>query len=310
MNKNKVNGFTIAEVIIVMAVLAIIISVSYKDISRLFTKQLNAKDNLTMLEIKKALELYALNENHLPKIEDDCIGSSDQDNWHYQLSKYSNLSPKEICINPAGFPRHYQRKTGEVSYWNGAYKYKVDYATVLSTGSNKNANPIFWSKIKGEGDSFYNFDKNMSDDFIVVKYTDAANKLKLYKETLRRIEVLEEYLERYARSKRAAALSADVENLDKYILYPKSNSLLDKSKYYLDSDFVSVDDSSTKATDLTKVLGLPEYYGRDAVTGDPMLYVSNPGPKRTNPCSGAKKEPPYYPPKILPISEGEGFTGC
>ncbi|MCP4355838.1 MAG: type II secretion system protein [Proteobacteria bacterium] len=302
---DKLKGFSLPEVIVVLGAVAIISTISYGDVTRMFDKQREEANKLDMLEIRKALELYAIREGELPQTTTQCEDNLpvDSDIWSAQLAKYSNLSSNRICFDQNGLRRTYQADDNDIIFASGDYGYSEFYATVTNASFNKIDDSGTWSTPS----EFNNFSAKQDD--IVVKYTDKEHKIDLYKETLKRIETIESYLERYARAKRSLALAYDVDDFDEKIFYPSDGQ--SGGDYYVvqDSTFES-STSSMKATDLAKLLGLPEVMGKEAVTGRPMFYISNPGPSRAAPCTGERSTAPYYPPVVLPTTDGELPAGC
>lgn len=316
----KTAGFSLPEMILVMACLAVIISLSIGDVSKIFAKQIAEQEKITLQQIYKAMEVYSTREGVLPLDMTTCsVGSSLPGQWNVELSKYSELTPDRICLDAYGSPRDYKVLEIEQNFRNGTFKYKVQLASVTSYGPNFSDESDNWV---GAGVAGYTGYKAEGDDMLV-KYNNNQFRLEQYEETLNRIDVLEQYLERYARTKRAYARSLDIKDFDNYIMYPKDNRNLDPGKYF---DSNSVDSSSNpnftddiavktlnetmSAVELAKILGLPEYYGRSALSGKPLSYISNPGYDRTKPCDNSKSNPPYYPPAIILTTDGQAPSGC
>lgn len=314
----KLAGFSLPEIIVVMACLTIIASLGFGDILRLFTKQMVEQEKNDLVEIHKAIEAYAKNERVLPLDTNLCEeapdGATPENNtmWSVQLSKYSNMTPDQICFDRWGRVRHYLAKSYEQDYRGGEYKYNVYFASVLSEGPNAAKDTADWTTLTG----FTTY--NLVSDDLMIKYNDNDYKVGLYEETLNRIETLEQYLERYANAKLYAALSAGVTDYAKYIMFPKDGNSSDPGKYFHHSDISGLDSNLSvetisepfSATALTKVLGLPEYVGQNAISGKTMWYVSNPGKNRARPCDSAKNAAPYYPPAIIIKTNDAALDGC
>jgi type II secretory pathway pseudopilin PulG len=315
---NKLKGFTLAEVIIVTACLAVVIGLSVGDVRTMLEKQQYEQERLDLEEIKKALEIYAEQEGTLPSNTTLCQAEknlpTNSDIWTKELAKYSKLTSDRICFDMMGNPRQYNVKSYTKSYFTGAYKYNVYYATVTSDGVNRINETPEWTTFDGaSGFTQYNA---LGDD-LVVKFTDKDIKTAAYEKTIERIAELEKYLERYARSKRASARSLDIPEFDKYIMYPKdgrgsdTGSYLDTGVTGITSDLeVESIGEELSAVELTKILGVPEYLGENAMTGGSLWYISNPGPDREIPCSGSRSAPPYYPPAIIVTTNDNLPTGC
>lgn len=308
--KHKLSGFTLVEVITVVACVAVIASLSFGDMNRMFVKQIEENEALDLQYIQKALEIYAKREGSLPLNNDECDTEekSTPSQWHMQLAKYSDMSANRICFDQFGHKREYQSDSKKQNYRNGQYEYEVFYASILSRGNNHRvAETTPWVGENG----YQEFEAAEDSDDLVIKYNDNDYKLSLYEETLERVSTLEKYLERYARSKRSVAKSIDEPEFDNLIFYPKDGRSTDAGAYFTNSDGgVKTIDDELSAVALTKELGLPEYVGRNAITGKSMWYISNPGPDRSNPCDNAKTTPPYYPPAIIVTTGDVRPNGC
>jgi type II secretory pathway pseudopilin PulG len=317
----KLAGFSLAEIIIVMACLTVIASLGFGDMTRLFTKQIIEQEKNDLVEIHKALEVYAKREKKLPTNTSLCdaapagANADNNDMWSIQLAKYSNMPADQMCFDRWGRKRHYLMKEVSQNYRAGSYSYNVYFASVLSEGVNGQKDTTDWSTITG----LTGFVKYVEDgDDLLVKYNDNENKVKLYEETLGRIDILEQYLERYARAKRFTAISLGIDNYANYIMYPKDGRSTDPGDYFESSTVTGIPsdvDVATvgeplKATALTKILGLPEYLGTNAITGGTLWYVSNPGKNRAQPCDNAKTAAPFYPPALMVTTNDAKPTGC
>jgi prepilin-type N-terminal cleavage/methylation domain-containing protein len=318
-NSSKLSGFTLVEMIVVVACLAVIVTLSVGDINKMFNKQIAEQEKLDLQEIKKALELYAKNEGSLPINTALCDYEeslpSDSNIWSKELAKYSNMQADRICFDQWGRARIYLTKQIQQNFRSGDYSYKVYFSSVLSEGLNKQKDTDDWINITGAS-GFSNYEP--AGDDLMVKYNDSDNKLKLYEETLERIDFVEQSLERYLRSKRAFAMSSDIPQYDNYIMYPKDGRTVDPGDYFdstsvtglSDENGVATIDESIKATALTKILGIPEYNGQNAITGESMWYISNPGPNRAKPCDNSRSSAPFYPPAIFVTTDDAIPEGC
>lgn len=319
---NKISGFSLPEMIVVMACLAVIVSLSFGDMNRMFTKQIEEQEKLSLKNIRKALEVYAEKEGKLPVNSGTCsaTASSGSGAWNVELARYAEMTAERICIDEFGEPRFYKTKELEQNFRNGDFKYKFHVGSILSNGANLTEDTPKWIDIGG-ATGFIKYEPKV-DDFII-KYNNNDFRLKQYEETLRRIDLLETYLERYVRSKRAYALSLDIDNFDNYIMAPKDGRSTDSGKYFdttqteltANLDFTSEIEVETIATKmsavaLTKILGVPEYYGQNALSGKSLWYISNPGPDRTRPCDNPRTSAPYYPPAVIVTTDDAVPAGC
>jgi prepilin-type N-terminal cleavage/methylation domain-containing protein len=283
--KHKLSGFTLSEVIIVVAVLAIVLTIATPDMNLLFAKQAEMNEELRMKKLYKALDLFAKENKRLPN----------NGTWVEDLQPFTDLTLNEVRNDIWSKPRSYNKFEVSVGYMGGTYK--VNYATIFSNGIDGITNGVVLPSSKS---TFANFEYKKDAlgkklDNFAVKYTDQGNKVKLVESTLSRIEKLSIALAKYARVKQINGISSDPENSDKKIYFPNDNS----SGPGTYGSGVETIDNRNDARSLAKLLGLPEYYGLNAVSDKPMWYISNPGPSSSSICSGRRSTAPYYPPVIM-----------
>lgn len=312
-------GFTLAEVMIVVGVLTIITAISFDDVNKIYEKRKQEQEKLILLDIKKSMELYAKDKLALPLDETDC-DSAASNAWSYKLAEYSEkYSAQNYCYDSWGNIRNYQVEKHSQSYLSGAYSYDVYYATVHTSSTNTIDETTDWATINVSGNSFRNFEGEGDD--LIIKYSDNDYKLYQYKKTLERMTILDKALERYARAKRSTAVSLGVADYDKLIFFPKDGRLSDPGKYYDTSNGAESDNAVEVLSDpmdarsLVKLLGLPQSVAINAVDGKPMWYVSNPSSDRFVPCqnvgpSAVKSTAPYHSPIVVITSDGNKPSGC
>jgi prepilin-type N-terminal cleavage/methylation domain-containing protein len=281
----KLQGFTLVEVIVVVAVLAAVLTIATPDMARLFAKQSEITESLRMRKIYEALDTYAKAEKKTPPVS----------TWYIDLAEYSELSEDQIRYDTWGNARHYATFDGNKSYLGGTYK--VYYASVLSEGLNSNldgktvpTNETAFKSFDYETDTF-----GKDTDNFAIKYTDQVYKVGLLEETLRRMEKLSLALEKYARVKQIEGVSANPDTSDSFIYFP--NDKQSPGNYFPGVD--SIDGNQNEATGLATLLGLPSYYGENALSDKTMWYISNPGPDGSNICNNPRTSAPFYPPVIM-----------
>lgn len=298
----KIQGFTLVEVIVVVAVLAAVLTIATPDMGRLFAKQAEMTETLRLRKIYDALGVYAKQHKQLPN----------KSTWYKDLAQYTDLSEEQLKKDVWGTDRKYEVFDSSVSYLGGSYK--VYYATVFTNGLDRQDNGETLPRNKSE---FASFDfktttiGNKTDNF-AVKYTDQAYKIELLDETLNRMEKLSLALEKYARVKQITAISDLPNSSDKYIFFPEDKRSGDSGDYFksgltketggtvtLDESVGEIDGNANEATGLATKLGLPAYYGENALTDSTMWYISNPGPDGGHICNNERGEAPFYPPVIM-----------
>lgn len=284
----KIQGFTMAEVIIVVAVLAIVFTLAMPDMTKLFDRHNQMLEVNRLNEIYKSLDLYTKNNRRTPAVA----------TWYDDLAQYTELSSDQIRYDVWNIERSYGTFSSVSSYLGTSYN--VYYATVLSAGIDKN----FSHSLPTNVSEFTNFNAtnnifSKSGEDYAIKYTDQSHKISLLETTLDRMEKLSLALERYARVKQIDSIADDPDQVDNLIYYPKDgrgNSDPAASKYFSTVDEI---DTTNNATSLAKTLGLPEEYGIDAVTGGNMWYISNPGNDGADICDDSRSTAPFYPPIIM-----------
>jgi type II secretory pathway pseudopilin PulG len=281
----NIKGFTIAEVIIIVAVLAVVLTMATPDMARIFAKQSEITESIRMKKIYTALDLYAKENKRLPNTS----------SWVNDIVDYSELSKDQIQYDTWGTERRYNMFTRKIPYLGG--EYTVYYGTITSAGINLRDE----ISLPTNASSFANFDFSTDSsgnnvDDLAIKYTDQPYKLELLEITLDRMEKLSIALAKFARVKQIEAIAANPETADKYNFFPQDGRAGDNADYA-----PSITENLTNANEakeLATLLGLPDIYGEDALTGDTMWYISNPGSNSSNICAGSRDEAPYYPPVI------------
>lgn len=289
----KIQGFTLVEVIVVVAVLAVVLTIATPDMNRLFARQSEMTEGLRLEKLYEALDVYVKQNKKTPN----------EATWVDDLSEYSELSKDQISKDTWGNARHYKTFSSSVSYLGGSYD--VYYATIISYGLDGDSEGVFLPTNKAEFSTF-NFETttfNKNTDNFAIKYTDQAYKIELLEETLRRMEKLSLALAKYARVKQIQGIASDPDKSDSFIYFPKDGRSGDpaSSEYYSGD---TIDGNPNEATGLATKLGLPDYYGKNAISGNTMWYISNPGADSSNICGGsgtdqARSIAPFYPPVIM-----------
>jgi prepilin-type N-terminal cleavage/methylation domain-containing protein len=282
-------GFTMVEVIVVVAVLAVVLTIATPDMSRLFAKQAEMTESIRLQDIYKSLDIYAKKNKSLPSAA----------TWVQDLSEYSELSENQIEKDTWGTNRRYSMFKGTASYLGGTYD--IYYAVVASDGLDRSNNGEI---LPVNASEFAQFDYRTSttgnaNDNMAVKYTDQSYKIELLEETLRRMEKLSLALSKYSRVMQIQGISSNPDDSDSFIYFPEDKRAGDpgNSKYY--TNVGEIDGNQNEATALATLLGLPAYYGENALTDSTMWYISNPGPDGANICNGARSTAPFYPPVIM-----------
>ncbi|MCP5405693.1 MAG: prepilin-type N-terminal cleavage/methylation domain-containing protein [Pseudomonadaceae bacterium] len=313
---NNKQGFTLAEVILVVAVIAILVSLTAAPVIEFMKMRDIRSEENEMNEIMKAANAYLEDRNELPA---DTGGT-----WADELARYTSLSADQIANDTWGNPRMYvMHKINETFLGTPI---EVYYVTLHSAGPNRKADggaasaggdPVSNSGIATGSDVFSavtdtGWWKNKTTDTLrvqafvdaqpamddmMVRLTDYPEKIQKYKTSLERLQRISEALEGYATSRYnetvVACMSTTCSPLPEQLIYypPSANS--GPSTYYagnVNADITTynggsmIDNSTNDANrrdgmiNLMRILGLPDEYCCNALKS----------------ITGSKNEVPFY----------------
>jgi prepilin-type N-terminal cleavage/methylation domain-containing protein len=236
--RSATSGFTLAEIILVVAVMAILVSLSTPAVmSFLQRRDIQAEEN-TLVEIAKAMKSYITDRNSMPAVTAVAANcSSAPPNWAVEFSRYSNLSARQIACDTWDRPRAYAMFQRPDTFLGTTID--IFYASVHSSGpnliangasasaggaadstpgihingnnfSNTNAGTTWWHRISSSDDAkidaFVGMQPAVDDQLI--RFTDYADKIEKYKKSLERLDRIAEALESYSRTKYNEAVFA------------------------------------------------------------------------------------------------------
>lgn len=218
LNSNN-KGFTLAEMLIVVAIMAAVLTMAFPDVVTFFQLQEEREEAAEMFEIQKAMRAYADDRGELP-----IYNAASPTDWAEELAEYTNLSTAQIANDTWDQARVYRAFTRNVAYREGVLT--TYYATLMSFGREKckDLGTTTTYAIAGAGchasadvpaaavdfygatdnDRITTYQELLSDvngDDVVVKFTDVQIKTDRYLETVKRLEAVTEALEVYARSR-------------------------------------------------------------------------------------------------------------
>ncbi|PZP39992.1 MAG: hypothetical protein DI585_02250 [Pseudomonas fluorescens] len=263
-------GFTLIEMVVTVAVMAILIGLSTPAIYEFMRQRDQQNEEIAQIEIRKAMQAYLADRGILPS--DTATGT---DAWYNQLAGYSSLSSNDIANDVWGRPRSY------IVYLNNTRRLfgntvNVYYATVHSMGLNGLADPSYinqsgasvsipglattssagkltfagstvttWWKWLGADaqakvDAFSAL--RPGGDDVMTRFTNYGEVLDRYNTTLMRMDKLTAALETYARSGYAervsfcstaakTALLCDNGVPEYTVYYPKSSNDTTNTRY-------------------------------------------------------------------------------
>lgn len=236
--RNK--GFTLPEVILIVAALAIVSAMAMPDIAYFFGRQTVEQEKLVLSNIQKALDSYAKECKGLPQLTNNpprrandgtqCYevapGSGDL-TWYQALAGFSNMSAEGIERDVWGNERLYTHGAFDRTYRQGVVTFH--YATVRSVGADRRDGTSQqnvaedWTQNQSDWDSIQEYETvSTQGDDLLVKYTDSQWKVEAQDETVQRIERIIDALDRYAQARFNEEVHAGMSCISEKIFYPPS----------------------------------------------------------------------------------------
>lgn len=243
-------GFSLPEVIIITAVLAIITGMAFPDIAYFFQRQQVEQERTMQQDILKAMDAYAKECLRLPARTNNPDRDNCRENgggtltWGEALASFTNLSAPAMEKDVWGNDRNYTVVSEDKPYREGVltfYSASVrsagenqcdDKNAVCTDGSGKNvALSVRKASLGGMANS-NDFNTtaqygqlNAKGDDMLIKYTDNQVKTQRYEETVKRMERLIDALDRYAQGKfNDAVLTGTEQCISELIFYPPSSN--------------------------------------------------------------------------------------
>lgn len=345
---SRAEGFTLPEVIMVVAVMAIVSAMAFPDIVSFFKRQSFEQEKIVQADIVKALDAYSKNRTAQAAsggADDSGDGSTiitvplgdapgayanpqvcAETGWGKQLAGFSNLSAEEICSDVWGEPRIYTVARDMLSYRDG--QFDTYYISIFSKGENKADETNKSGGAPWNNADSYGAYQAVGDDH-VAKFSDVKLKTELFEETLRRMDRVVEALDRYAQARYNEALLTNEDYNSLKLYYPAEDQdysninggqrpvgVQQPGSWYgtkVKDDVNSASGQNSLATGsgvdaatrkgemeaLMRVIGLPQEFCCNALTGEPFYYYSNPVIKMNDGMGCNRRvEPPYMPPKL------------
>lgn len=309
-------GFTLAEMILVVAVMAILVSLSTPPILGFMRQRDIQQEQNRLNEIGKAMRLYLADNSILP--------ADSSTTWANDFARYTNLSAAEIANDTWGMPRKYIMYATTDTFLGTDIN--VYYATLHSSGPDRVADgsastaggPVvansgiaqvngsfavttnlwWWKNRTTNAARLTSFvDTQPALDDMMIRFTDYPDKIAKYKTSLERLERIAQALEGYSTTKYNEMVvfcmtSTCSPTAEKFIYYPRaassgantiygSNTEADLTTYNSGNP---INNSTTHATrrthmiNLMRILGLPDEYCCNALE---MI-------------AGTKNEMPFY----------------
>jgi prepilin-type N-terminal cleavage/methylation domain-containing protein len=289
-------GFSMVEMILVVAVLGLFLTLSFGTITQFLDRQNEVNEQAELIAIRNALTAYARDTGQIPAAED----TSPATPWYEVLSGYSDLAPEQIRYDAWNQERVYKSMVLDEDYRDTTMP--VVYATVFSMGSNREVDTAgsvvpsdafgvviddsstWWSqRASGNKEAFGAFEIDDAD--LGIKYTDLAHKVSLYDEAERRLQEITGALSNYAEGKLNEALvqnttdlgagNPETYDIENTIFFPpssvRSGDPADSATYmdlvvnettsYVGGTVDNSDSDSTRKTgmqSLMRLLGLPD----------------------------------------------------
>ena len=204
-------GFTLAEMVIVIGVLAILVGISTPALFQMMLRQDIQEEEIALQEIRKAIEAYAADRNILPANTVD---------WSAELAGFTSLSQQEISSSIWGHPRTFRKFETIRQVQNVAVT--ITYVTVLSTGPDRTANaapnlPVSSGQFAADSNSgwWYNQPDPIAafgavaptGDDLIMTYTNYPEKMAQLQETLKRMNRIVGALDAFSKTRYSELVS-------------------------------------------------------------------------------------------------------
>jgi prepilin-type N-terminal cleavage/methylation domain-containing protein len=211
-------GFTLVELVIAVAVMAILIGATIPGVFEFIKMRDKQREQVALEEVRKAMQAYLAQNGSLP---DDAIPATTP--WSEALASFSKLSADQIANDTWGRPRTYVATNFKRNINN--LDVIINYATVVSMGENGKAtsstgvpvsgnafagssNSGWWKKLGITDDDKVKYFSDVkvptdSDD-LILKFNDYPEKLEAVNVTTQRLGKITDALESYSRANYAA----------------------------------------------------------------------------------------------------------
>ncbi|PIZ30667.1 MAG: hypothetical protein COY40_04120 [Alphaproteobacteria bacterium CG_4_10_14_0_8_um_filter_53_9] len=219
---HRIKGFTLPEMIIVVAVIAILATLSTPPVIQFLKQKDRQNEELTLMEIRNAMKAYLQETGELP-------GSGEGNpaiatNWSVLLARKTNMSPQQLALDTWSRPRVFI--SGSVDEVMLGSTVPIWYASVHSAGPDREADggeivapstasgialnstdfgavtsTNWWHRYSAGNPDVGMFSRlTPLEDDIMVKFTDIDDKIKRYNQTLERLKAIGESLDVYSKS--------------------------------------------------------------------------------------------------------------
>lgn len=237
-------GFSLVEAILVVAVLAILASLSTPAITSFLQRQSEQLEANTMEQIAQALEDFAALNGRLPddNATNNTFCGNPPNTWAHCLTSVTNLSVNQLTIDPWEHERQYVWWEDTAASFFGGSTVSIHYATVHSRGGDQTAEaapniavevdaPFIgyapataggWWANNGNRTTNFRALEAAGDDFLI-KYTNAEVVQAQYNLTLERLSRISDALSTYAASRFNEAIIAEEPDANKKTYFPPAD---------------------------------------------------------------------------------------
>ncbi len=349
MKTNLRAGFSLVEMILAIAVLGILVGMSFPAVTR-YAQRANAQQEQNlMIEVRNGINAFIADKNNLPG------NLSASTTWAQDLSGgYTNLTLNQIQNDVWGRPRAFrsavvsqiiQGSPVNVNYYSlhsmgpDGVATAVSGTAVSANGAYVAGNTGWWS---GAAPNVVTAFSNLvaADDDLLMKGTDYTSKLNNYELTVQRIDKITTALEAFAKTKYTAQVGFCNANptsgscatpgaLELINYFPRSAAIqaVESSPAstwnYFDATVVvdnadTVGSRRTQMQNLMKLLGLPLDNCCSAIelASDnqpaPLYYFSNPRERSGATSCSARPTGTQtkLPPRIVTTNVADGSAGA
>ena len=226
-NKQSNKGFTLPEVILVSAVIAIVVTLVISNATDFLSNQQENEERSIMAELEQGIAAYSEDRASLPPLADMAA----------EFSQYTNLSAEQIADDLWGNEREYRMFSVDIPYRHSDLE--IFYGVIYSVGSDQcvgNTIRCYPGATAAQIDNAVNgildvdgsgaFDRadfeglEAEGDDLLIKFTDFQSKKRKYDETSKRLKRIGEALKAYSQTRYYEEVAAGVADANQKIYYP------------------------------------------------------------------------------------------
>ena len=316
-------GFTLAEILLVVAVLSVLMVLALPEVTRFSSQSTSLREDIDMDNLSKALFAFMEeNDGQLPPTN----------SWVADLAPYTDLSPNEIQFNRWYYPRYYRAVSQTEPVLNATLNFVPTHAIIYSYGADgeidadvmagnflgtlepSNATDAlanFGGGVAAVIDSYNGIEVGLGDDR-VVKVSSRPFLLERALVDVNRLQTINTSLEQFENNAVLASAAAGTYDVNTLYVPPAAPiagvtydaSVVARSNahgYNLATPMTNGNANAAEIADrresmlaLVRMLGLPDDYCCSQLTGAPFFYYANfRRVDSSGACAARRTTPPF-----------------